>query len=132
MTNEQVAFGGADIIWAAAIIDYSLPPSPDIHAPMHQIYIFLYQTLCCTFQVLTVICTRFISSYNKLCALLLQSVLFDYLRSYAPDLYLLRPNPVLYFSTTYVHMHQIYIFLNQTLCCTFRLLTFICTRFISS
>ena len=24
---------GADIIWAAAIIDYSLPPSPDIHAP---------------------------------------------------------------------------------------------------
>ena len=25
--------GGADIIWAAAIIDYSLPPSPDIHAP---------------------------------------------------------------------------------------------------
>ena len=60
MTNEQVAFGGADIIWAAAIIDYSLPPSPDIRAPMHQIYIFLYQTLRCTFRVLAVICTIFI------------------------------------------------------------------------
>ena len=111
MTNEQVAFGGADIIWAAAIIDYSLPPSPDISAPMHQIYIFLDQTLCCTFRVLTVICTRFISSYNKLCA-----VLFEYLRSYAPYLYPLITNsvhysshPVLYCSSTYDHparLHQ--------------------------